>query len=110
MWNMDTKLYLKTTKDKWGIKFYFDYQDKHYTIRLAWNPILLLEARFIQLWWKDFNWAYESAKHKTNHAEIQILTQAVNHINDFLSTMEHVNRMWKSPFVVYIKERNEFKS
>ena len=110
MWETDIKLYPKTTKDNWWIKFYFDYLDKHYTIRFAWNPILLLEAKFKELWWKDFNWAYASAKEKSNHAEKNILLKAGSLVTDFLSTLEQIDKMWRSPFVVYIKNRNEFKS
>lgn len=35
MQQVDTKLYPKTSKDAGGIKFYFDHEDKHYTIRPA---------------------------------------------------------------------------
>lgn len=109
MWEMDTKLYPKTTKDSWGIKFFFDYGDKHYTIRLSGKPILLLEAKFKQLWWKDFFWVYNNAKNRITHAESDILKKAIILTEDFLSTLEYVNKMWRSPFVVYIKKINNFK-
>lgn len=35
MQQVDTKLYPKTSKDAGSIKFYFDHEDKHYTIRPA---------------------------------------------------------------------------
>lgn len=109
MSELDIKLYPKTSQDAGGIKFYFDHQDKHYTIRPAWRPILLLEAKFKSLGWKDFAWAYESAQQKQPHAETALLSKAAEHVKDILNTMALVWEMGKSPFVVYIKERNEFK-
>ncbi len=109
MSEMDMKLYPKTSKDAGWIKFYFDYQDKHYTIRPAWKPILMLEAKFGLLWGKDFKGAYEAATNKTNHAESNILIRAALFTTELLETFEAVSKMGRSPFVIYIKSRNEFK-
>lgn len=70
----------------------------------------MLEAKFGLMWGKDFKGAYEAATNKTNHAESQILMKAAQNINELLETLEAVSKMGRSPFVVYIKSRNEFKT
>ena len=114
MQKMDMKLYPKTSRDDGGIKFYFDHQELHFTIRPAWKPMLILEAKFKELGGKNFKEAYETTKDwkwwQKHHPEASILKEAVDKVNEFLTTLDTVSQMGKSPFVVYIKSRNEFKS
>lgn len=72
--------------------------------------MLILEAKFKQLGGLSFKEAYEFTKENKFHPEVELLKKAAAQVNDFLTTLETVNQMGKSPFVVYIKSRNEFKA
>lgn len=70
----------------------------------------MLEARYKQLWGTDFTGAFESITSKNIHSGKTILKKAAEDVSDFLWLLEEVGNMGKSPFVVYIKDRNEFKA
>lgn len=106
------KLYPKMGKDDWWIKFYFDHQDKHYTIRFAWNPIMLLEFMYNKLWWENFTTVYRSAKAgiPISKKDAKLLSDCSKSVNEFLELFQYIDENKKSAFVVYISDFNNFKS
>ena len=69
-----------------------------------------MEWAFKLAWGKDFYWAYDSMKNKVPHAESSLLQEAAKQTSSFLETLDYINDMWKSPFVIYVKDFNNFKS
>ncbi len=86
---MNNKIYPKTGQDDWGIKFFFDHLDTHYTIRLAGKPILLLEETYRYLWWEG------------KFEDKQIYKEAAETVEHFLTILQDISRRGKSPFVIY---------
>lgn len=104
------KLYPKTTKDESGIKFFFDNGWFHYTIRFAGNPIMLLEFLYKKEYWEDFYKAYDDAKTWIRNEWTRNLQQCIKKVNEYLELLEYIASNWKSPYVVYVKEFNDFKN
>lgn len=77
------KIYSNQTL-KWWLHWFFDIDNKHITMRLAWNPSLLLE-QYRERYWKEWDKKY-------------------------IELLEMFKVIWengKSPFVFYI---NNFKT
>lgn len=80
---MTNKLYSKQTM-KWGLHWFFDTWDQHITMRLAWNPSLLLEE-FRATYKDDWDQKYI----------------------ELLEMLKNVGDNGKSPFVFYINPKKE---
>lgn len=74
------KIYSKQTL-KWWLHWFLDIWDKHVTMRLAWNPSLLLE---------QFRLKY---KEEWDLKYLELLTM-----------LQNIWDKWKSPFVFYIND------
>lgn len=99
---MPEKIYLKTSYDKWGIKFYFDDMDSHYTLRFAWKPLLILEEMYNYLGWP---WTIGEDDY-----DKEIAKDAGEYIEAFLTIMKDISKRWLSPIVVYKNKRNDLVS
>ncbi len=94
---MPEKIYLKTSYDTWGIKFYFDDQDMHYTLRFAGNPILILEEMYNYLGWPG---TFGKGDYDKDLAK-----EAIEYTETFLTLMRDISARWMSPLVVYKNKR-----
>ena len=79
------KLYSKQTMKGW-LHWYFDIGDTHVTMRLAWNPSLLLE-QFRNKYKEDWDKKYI----------------------ELLEMLKTVWDNWKSPFVLYLNKKKDGK-
>lgn len=103
------KIYPKTSSDSRWIKFFFDYQDKHYTIRFSGNPILTLEYLYMKRGWKDFNKTYNESKLNVINPNTELLRQCGTDIIEMQEAFFLMDEDNKSPFVVYVNDYNEFR-
>jgi len=101
---MRKKIYPKVDKDT-AIKFWFNDNERHYTIRFAWNPLFIIEFLYNDLGWKDFMATYRKVEHNDlenlDKTDMDILAQAISLSRKFLSTLEAIGEANKSPLVVY---------
>jgi len=93
---MNNKIYPKTWQDDWGIKFFFDHLDTHYTMRFAGKPILFLEEMYKYLWWWDNK--YENK---------EVYQQAVEYTEDLLTVIHNISKRGLSPFVIYPNKKKQ---
>lgn len=103
------KLYPKASKDESGIKFFFDHGWFHYTLRFAWNPIMLLEFLYKKKWLDDFYKVYDELKQGKVSDHGLILKQCAKEVQEHLELLEYISDNKKSPYVIYVKEFNDFK-
>ena len=113
---MSNKIYPKIGQDNSGKKFFFSSNNKHYTIRFSWKPMILIEKYFVYFWWTKeiflelYNWLTSKTKIKDELIMfIPILRQAIKRLeelNDVLNICADEN---KSPLVIYENEYNSFK-
>ena len=87
------------------MKFFFNDNDRHYTLRFSGNPLFILEKAFYKLWWKDFNKVYKD-RNFTDIENTNILKEAIATTEETLSIIESVFKDWMSPFVVYADDFN----
>jgi len=77
---MTNKIYSKQTL-KGGLHWFFDTEDSHITMRLAWNPSLLLEQ------YRTIYWTEGDSKYL-----------------ELLWMLQSIGDKWKSPFVYYAND------
>jgi len=102
---MRKKIYPKMTKDQWGMKFFFNDNGRHYTLRFAGRPLLILEKAFYVLWWKDFDKVYNQ-RDFSNEEDLEILKETIATVEEMLTIVETVYKDWMSAFVVYADDFN----
>lgn len=106
---VNNKVYPKTSSDARGIKFFFDFEDKHFTIRFSGNPILTLEYLFIKRWWRDFNKVYSDAKLWIQNESTKLLEECGKSVIEMQEVFFLMDMHKKSPFVVYVNDYDEYK-
>lgn len=95
------KIYPKIWNDTSWLKFFFDYQWTHFTMRFSGNPLIILEEIYTSLGWTDFVNVYECAKQWKVTAHQATLKDAIKHTQFYLEILQSIWARWKSPFVVY---------
>jgi len=103
---MRKKIYPKMAKDQWGMKFFFNDNDRHYTLRFAGRPLLILEKTFYVLWGKDFGKVYNQ-RNFTNMEDVTVLKEAITVVEQMLTIIESVHKDWMSAFVLYADDFNK---
>jgi hypothetical protein len=97
--------YTETSRDKWGAVFTFKDWNVDYAIRLAGNPILLLEHYYNMKWWIDFMKNYNLIKNwkstDVSKLNMKILTESKKFCEDFIETVKLISQSNKSTFVIY---------
>ena len=97
--------YTETSRDKWEAVFTFKDWDNSYAIRLAGNPILVLEFYYNLAWGTDFmkkymlikNWK----KNEIDNADILRMNEAKNFCEKFIDVVKAISNWNKSTFVIY---------
>jgi len=97
---MRKKIYPKMTKDRWWIKFFFNDNERHYTLRFAGKPLFYLEKAFYRAWWKDFNKIY-NLRNTEDENDVAALALAVSMTEEALAIIEDIYKDWMSAFVIY---------
>ncbi len=97
--------YTETSWDKWWAVFTFKDADNNYAIRLAGNPILLLEHYYVWKGWTDFMKNYSLAK-SWRSKDISVhnwamLIEAKKFCEDFVEVVKLIDESNKSTFVIY---------
>jgi len=97
--------YTETSRDKWWPVFTFKDWDVEYVLRLAGNPILLLEKNYELLWWTEFMKNYNLIKNwqqdKVSKESLKLIAKAKSFCEDFFDTIRLINKSNKSTFVIY---------
>lgn len=97
--------YTKTSRDNWGPLFMFWDVDNNYIIRLAWNPILLLEYYYKLKWWTNFMSTYNDVKEtngkNSDKENLKILIKAKIFCEEFIQVTWLLETWNKSMFVIY---------
>jgi hypothetical protein len=97
--------YTETSRDKWGAVFTFKDWESSYAIRLAGNPILLLEHYYVLKGWTDFMKNYMLIKNKTpleiSSNNLRVMAEAKEFCEDFVETVKLISKSNKSTFVIY---------
>lgn len=97
--------YTETSWDKWGAVFTFKDNENEYAIRLAGNPILLLEHYYNLKWGTDFMKTYNAIKNwettKVTKKNLKALTESKIFCAQFIDTIKLISQSNKSTFVIY---------
>lgn len=99
--------YTKTSWDNWWPLFILwdEEQSVEYIIRLAGNPILLLEYAYKVYWWEDFIKVYKQIKDKDatniNMNNLKALAEAKQYCENFVKIIQQMEIAKKSMFVIY---------
>lgn len=99
---MSRKIKTKVMVDD-TIKFVFNHNNTHYTIRFAWKPLYILEQLYINMWWEDFQLVYDMLKeqpHNVSDKDKDIMKKAIDMTNTFLNCLYNI----ESPLVVYASD------
>jgi len=99
---MKTKIYPRVSMDT-AIKFIFDDEWRHYTMRLAGQPLLLTEQFYKDLWWTAFleNYYKYLENNLQDEEECNRLSEAIRLTKLFINSLVAIGDRWRSPFVVY---------
>lgn len=112
------KIIPNTWQDEWWIKFHFNDNGKHYTIRFWWKPILLLEALYNKRWWKDFYHVYNMCKTQewknkletTDKNTYDLLVKCVHEVHEllwlFIDIDKNLSKCWLVVYSNIIKDFN----
>lgn len=99
--------YTKTSWDN-GWPLFLVWDDElwlEYIIRLAGNPILLLEYAYKVYWWEDFMKVYKSLKDKAiddiTISNLKALGEAKAYCENFVKIIQAMEQAKKSMFVIY---------
>ena len=99
---MKIKIYPKVAMDT-AIKFLFDDEGRHYTIRLAWQPLLLTEQFYKNLGGEAFleNYYKFLENSELDEEERTRFTEAIKLTKLVINSLVAIGDRWRSPFVVY---------
>lgn len=97
--------YTETSWDKWWAVFTFKDADNTYAIRLAGNPILILEHYYTMRWGTEFMKVYNFAKlWQKKNVSVEnrtLLLEAKNFCEQFIDVIKSIENSNKSTFVIY---------
>lgn len=95
--------YTQTSRDENGPVFFFEDNGSKYRLRLAGNPILLIEWYYNMLWGEDFMLTYKSVKDwtKVNPEHKHILKEATEKVAEFFRATLEIQNKKKSLLVIY---------
>lgn len=96
--------YVRTSWDQWGPIFFFSDWESAYHLRLAGNPILLLEAYYNKLWWENFMKIYKAVLNSEKDIDknsLKLLSKAKLKAKEFFECILELQRMDKSLLVIY---------
>ena len=108
----NNKLYPVTGYDAHGIKFFFDAEfpekcKKHFTVRFAGNPMLVLEYLYIHRGGADFFKTYETVKAGGKCEGADLLKKCAKDVAEFTDALALMADNQKSPFVIYVNDYSE---
>jgi len=95
--------YTQTSRDENGPVFFFEDNGSKYRLRLAGNPILLLEWYYNLLGWEDFMITYKSIKEgkPVDKKNVDILKKATEQVAFFTKAVLEIQNKKKSLLVIY---------
>lgn len=97
--------YCKTSRDNWGPIFSFQLWDIDYKMRLAGNPILLLEWAYIKYGGTEFMKCYKSisggSSGDISKPNVEAMKKAKQFCEDFFSSIIKIQELNKSLLVIY---------
>ncbi len=98
--------YSQTSWDQWGPVFFFGDGDNSYRLRLAWNPILLLESYYNRNGGTGFMGVYKSISEWhdlsiISKENIKAITKAKKQCKEFFDAVLELQQMKKSLLVIY---------
>ena len=97
--------YMETSWDNGWPVFLFQHWEDKLVSRLAGNPVLLLEYNYNYRWWTDFMQTYNAIKDgrikECSKQNLKLLAEAKQFCEDFINTIQLMQRNNKSLLVVY---------
>lgn len=97
--------YTETSRDKWGAVFTFKDWESSYAIRLAGNPILMLEFYYNLAWGTDFMKKYilikNGKRNEIDNSDVLRMNEAKNFCEKFIDVVKAISNSNKSTFVIY---------
>lgn len=111
---LSEKIYPKLIPDESGIKFLFNHENTHYTMRFSWKPLFIIEQYYYKLWGtcKDFISLYDKIRDwdiSVDPEEEYIVQQAVAKSREFFNILLDISNRGKSPFIIYAQPFDPFK-
>ena len=100
---MKKKIYPKVWYDT-SIKFIFDDDWRHYTIRFAWQPSILTEQFYKSLWWDTFLESYNkfiNDPKSLDKTETKKIKESIELTKQVTNILVAIGDRWRSPFAIY---------
>lgn len=112
--NMQTqKIHPNLVTDDSGIKFLFNFDGSHFTMRFSGKPLYIIEEWYRMLWWRVSNFPalYERIKlgQEVDPLDLVLVKQAVDKSTEFLTVLQRIGNKNLSPFTIYAQPFDLFK-
>ncbi len=115
MGNEPVRKYFRCSVDESGPKFFCNHENKHYTIRFAGRPMLILEHFYVKTGGsrEEFMEVYNLARERKDVSGYpgakERLKEAAEMADVVVSALKDVALSGKSPIVMYVSDYDEQK-
>lgn len=108
------KLHPRVVQDDSGLKFLFNHDNSHFTMRFSGRPMFLLEEWYYHLGWQNPNFIdlYNDVKSgKTvSQEDIAIMKLVIEKSTEFFTILERISKRNVSPFTIYVQPFDHTKA
>ena len=109
-----SKIHPRVAQDQSGLKFLFNHDDSHFTMRFSGRPMFLLEEWYYHLGWQHPNFIelYEDirASKEVNDEDIAIMKEVIKKSTEFFTILERISKRNVSPFTIYVQPYDHSKT
>ncbi len=107
------KIHPKVIMDDSGLKFIFNHDGTHFTLRFSGKPLFLIEEWYYKLWGQipDFPTLYSQVCNgwDVDAVNLELIEQAVTKSNEVFEVIERIWKRRLSPFTIYAQPFDSFK-
>lgn len=107
------KIHPNLVTDESGLKFLFNFDGSHFTMRFSGKPLYIIEEWYRMLGGKVTNFPalYERIKswEEVDSLDLWLVKQAVDKSTEFLTVLQRIGSKNISPFTIYAQPFDVFK-
>lgn len=107
------KIHPRVFSDDSGLKFIFNHDGNHYTMRFSGRPLFIIEEWYYHLGGTavDFRSLYERIRERTEPDtwQIYLVKEAIDKSTEMFEVLERIGNRKLSPFTIYAQPFDAFK-
>lgn len=107
------KIHPNLVTDESGLKFLFNFDGSHFTMRFSWKPLYIIEEWYRMLGGRVTNFPalYDRIRTWEDVApsDLMLVKQAVDKSTEFLTVLQRIGNKNISPFTIYAQPFDLFK-